>query len=286
MIFGFGDWGGAGSHGGMGLGWDRVPVGAGDVSLFINLATSQQGTHAEFIDTDRKGLMTFIGTRPFSKMKEAKWIRGLEFGLGYQANSIDSFVSRGVSVSGHEERGGQDFFEVDGVGGGWSSIWIPGMRWRIGPYMIRGNWHKTQFEGRNDGFRGVQGTGWNVSNQIFLWSPKGFLTGSPSTPGSILLGFDFERADVECGVIGCNALDDVGTHKRQTILNREMALWYWIRPSLRVGTWAHFWQTSNTPANVQVATGCKGSFDAARAGKSTSRKCDWWTWNMGIQYQW
>ena len=30
----------------------------------------------------------------------------------------------------------------------------------------------------------------------FVWSPKGFLTGSPTTPGSILVGYHFERNDL------------------------------------------------------------------------------------------
>jgi uncharacterized small protein (DUF1192 family) len=287
MLLGWGDWGGDGSHAGIGLVWDRVPVGMGDFRFALNYASSQQGTHAEFIDTDHKGFMGFFGVRPFSKMKEAKWIQGLEFGWGLQYNTIDSFVGRGFGISTHEERGGQDIIELDGeVGDGWSYVFVPGMKWRIGPYQIRGNYHRTQTSGKDDDFRGLDGKGWNIANQIFLWSPKGFLTGSPSTAGSLLLGFNFERVDVTCGVIGCNDLDTQGTHKRATVLNREIELWYWIRPALRIGTWAHFWHTSNTPDNVQVAVGCKGSFDSARAGKGTSRSCDWWTWNLGIQYQW
>lgn len=285
MVLGWGDWGGDGSHAGLGLIWDRVAFGPGDFRLSLNLATSQQGTHREFIDTDRKGLMTFFGVRPFSKIKN-KWIQGLEFGIGYQGHSIDSFVGRDFEIATHERRSDIVLAAAsDDVGDGWSYVVVPGMRWRIGPYMIRGNWHKTQTEGRDDQNRGLDGKGWNISNQIFLWSQKGFLTGSPSTPGSLLLGFDFERVDVECG--GACDLDFNNTgFKRQTVLNRELALWYWIRPGLRIGTWAHFWRASNTPPDVATAVGCKKSFSSADSGKSSSRTCEWWTANLGIQWSW
>ena len=35
-----------------------------------------------------------------------------------------------------------------------------------------------------------------IGHDLFLWSPKGFLTGSANTPGSILVGTHFERTDV------------------------------------------------------------------------------------------
>ena len=35
-----------------------------------------------------------------------------------------------------------------------------------------------------------------IGHDLYLWSPKGFLTGSANTPGSILVGTHFERTDV------------------------------------------------------------------------------------------
>jgi hypothetical protein len=290
MIFGFGNWSGAGSHAGAGLFWNRVPVGPGDVSLAINYLSSQGGTHMEFIDSDRKGIRSFVGTRPFSKMKGAKWIQGLEFGVGLQAQATDRFVGEDHEIATHEERSSQTLFELDDAGSGWSYLVIPGMRWRIGPYMLRGNWHGVRTEGRDDGNRGIKGTGWNISNQIFLWSPKGFLTGSPSTAGSLLLGFDFERVDVECGLPGCSVAHDTVTAgnsvSRNTVLNREIGLWYWVRPGLSIGTWYHIWKAANTPVNTQVAVGCKSNIDSAEAGKGSGRSCEWWSWNLGMRLDW
>ena len=57
--------------------------------LYVNYVTSRQGTHQEFVNDDRKGLMTFLGVRPFANMKN-KWIEGLDVGFGYQAQSQNS----------------------------------------------------------------------------------------------------------------------------------------------------------------------------------------------------
>ena len=34
-----------------------------------------------------------------------------------------------------------------------------------------------------------------IGHDLFIWSPKGFLTGDANTPGAILLGTHFERTD-------------------------------------------------------------------------------------------
>jgi hypothetical protein len=41
-----------------------------------------------------------------------------------------------------------------------------------------------------------------IGHELFLWSPRGFLTGSANTVGSILVGTHFERTDVyDCGAL-------------------------------------------------------------------------------------
>src|SRR6266508_1064403 len=65
IIFDGFNWGGDGSHAGAGLGWEGVDVGPGEVDLFLNYASSRQGTHQEFVTDDRKGFMGFFGVRPF-----------------------------------------------------------------------------------------------------------------------------------------------------------------------------------------------------------------------------
>jgi hypothetical protein len=290
-------WGGDGSHAGAGLGWEGVDMGPGELDLFLNYASSRQGTHQEFVNENRKGFMGFFGVRPFANIKN-KWISGFEVGVGYQAHSQDTpfnangaFAGNEVRVRNVERRGRQDLFTPEAIqedqnhGGGFSWVAIPGLKWVIGPYMFRGVWLKTQYEGRNDNQRGLEGTGWTIDHQLMLWSPKGFLTGSQTTPGTIMVSFGFERGDMNCGV-GCDASPGAGAFHSNVVLNREAALWYWIQPSLGVGVWWHYWTAKNTPVNSQVALGCKDNIDEALGGKGAGRKCSWHSVNTGLRWRW
>jgi hypothetical protein len=290
FIFGIGNFSGTGSHAGMGLHWDRVPVGMGDASLFLNLASSAGGTHMEFVDTDRKQLRMFAGTRPFSKMKDSKWISGLEFGVGLHYGAVDRFAGLGDGeLSTHEERASQTLFAFSDVGNGSSYFLVAGVKYRVGPYQLRANYFTSRTEGRHDDFRGIWGRGFEVVHQVFLWSPKGFMTGSPSTPGSVLLGFAFERCDAQCDSrsgSACSEAHENNSVHRITILNREIGLWYWVRRGLSIGSWWHYWHASNTPINTQVGVGCKGSASSAESGNGSGRGCNWWSWNLGMRYNW
>ena len=106
-----------------------------------------------------------------------------------------------------------------GLPEGQASYVGPSLGWRVGPYTLRGimNFgsypHKAQsFEGELNSVgtttpvfsridissRRIDAFNWLIGHDLFLWSPKGFLTGSATTPGSILVGFHFERTDVSC----------------------------------------------------------------------------------------
>jgi hypothetical protein len=291
-------WGGDGSHAGAGLGWEGVDIGPGEMDLFLNYASSRQGTHQEFVNDNRKGFMGFWGVRPFANLK-SKWISGFEVGVGYQAHSQDSPFNAGGPFGGNEirvrnveRRGRQDLFRPEAIGpedqnhgGGFSWVAIPGVKWVIGPYFFRAVWLKTQYEGRDDNQRGLEGKGWTIDHQLMLWSPKGFFTGSQTTPGTVQVSFGFERGDMTCG-LGCDASPGTGSFHSNTVLNREAALWYWVQPSLGVGVWWHYWTANNTPVNSQVALGCKDNIDDAIAGKGAGRKCSWHSVNTGLRFRW
>jgi hypothetical protein len=84
------NWNTDGDHSGAGLGWDRVPVGDGDFQLFLNWASSRSLTWQDYVATDRSGMIGFVGSRPFSKLKDKKWISGLDVGFGWQFQSYDN----------------------------------------------------------------------------------------------------------------------------------------------------------------------------------------------------
>jgi hypothetical protein len=289
-------WGGDGSHAGLGLGWDEVDIGPSKYQLFVNLATSRQGTYQEFVNDDRKGLMTFFGVQPFANIKN-KWIQGLDVGVGYQSmsqNRMENMDGAGgvseIRVRNVERRGRFDFFRPDtgfdqNFGAGYSWVFIPGLQWKVGPYMFRAVWVKTRYEGRDDGFHGIQGKGWTIDHQVFLWSPKGFFTGSQTTPNSIMLSWGFERGDMSCGQ-GCDASPGAGAFHSNTLINRETALWWWMRPSFGLGVWHHWWTSANTPVNTQVGTGCKDNIIGATSGSGSGRKCDFHSLNTGLRVRW
>jgi len=292
-------WGGDGSHSGLGLGWDGVDIGPGELDLFINLATSRQGTWQEFRQNDTMGIMTFVGGRPFANLKN-KWISGIDLGVGYQGHSLDRPENEdetnsavNIRVRNVERRGRFDLFRPSNlqggdqnVGSGWGSVWIPSIKWTVGPYMTRAVYVTTRYASRDPGLgRGMWGKGWTVDHQLMLWSPKGFFTGSQTTPNTIVVSFGFERAVMDCGR-GCDASPGAGAFHHQHVTNREAALWYWLRPSLGVGMWWHWWTTSNTPINTQVGTGCKDNVAEATAGKGVSRSCDFYSLNTGLRFRW
>ena len=278
-----------GRHRGIGLVWDRVPVGSGDVTWETHYVAGDLGvSDNDVTDNDKKGMIGFFGVRPFSKIKN-KWVQGLDAGVAWQIRSIDgrdgadddSAESDRLRIRSQDRRGRVTIFDADDIGSG-LGVWVtPGMRWNIGPYQFRANRGFQSLEGRNDAFRGVRARSFEIAQHIFLWSPKGFLTGSPSTAGSLQLGWTFERVDARCGVRD-ECLDDAS---RVSFRNREVALFYFIRERLRVGTWWNWYESTNTPHRTQVAVGCKKNIAAAEAGKAGGRSCDWHSINLGLQVQ-
>jgi hypothetical protein len=116
---------------------------------------------------------------------------------------------------------------------------------------------------------------WLIGHDLWLWSPKGFLTGSSNTPGSILFGQHFERTDADCGVSGrihtfgtadlsdnaiCNRITlSSSTSKtefsRNRILLREWDLWYFIAPRASVGLNFLWYDASNLPTGFSSSSG-------------------------------
>jgi len=81
-----------------------------------------------------------------------------------------------------------------------------------------------------------------IAHDLFLWSPKGFLTGSASTPGSILFGTHFERNSMRCN--NCPTINS-GQFHRERVLLREWDLWYFVAPSMSVGVNWIWYDASN-----------------------------------------
>ena len=290
-----------GRHRGVGFVYNRVPVGPGDVTAELHYTAGRLGTSDnETADTDKKGIIGLVSTRPFSHIKN-KWISGLDFGLHFQATSIDGRAGLTESPAANTEddririrseqrRGRVTLFDANNIGSGPSIYFFPGLRWTIGPYALFGNYSNNQVEGKNDAFRGVRLTGFQMTNQVFLWSPKGFLTGSAATPGSVQIGWTFQRADGECGRASsgvCVGTTGAGTDvQRNRVLSSELGIYYYLAQTVKLGFWWMRYDSSNTPARTQVAVGCANNITAANAGKGAGRGCEWDAINMGVYSRW
>lgn len=237
---------GAGTlNNGAGLSWDGLSVGPGEM-LFQAIYSNQGLTSIadqERPNTDKRSVHIGFNIEPFKKIK-SKWIQGIDLGLGYQLDRI------------HPDEDGRDFFrvrtterqrlrliEVNRDLKDNRHYITPGLGWRVGPY-----WLRTAFgvnRGELVGGGNVNGWMWRIGHELFVWSrPKGFLTGSNRTPGSLMFFTTFER-DNYMG--DKNSLRDcsstvVGAECRRAHASvANVGFWYFIVPNLSVGMeYAHY----------------------------------------------
>jgi hypothetical protein len=292
------------AHRAIGIGWRNVRLGSGDVFLAFEYAGqpfSSAGNNAvlgggasavpsgSIENADNDDAHTFFmkaGTRPFSATKN-KWLERTRFGIGWSVNSPSlswSATTRRIRLRSADRTGRVDLMDIRNIGSGIHHRFEYGLEWGVGPYTFRTANGLSTFEdkreqksvvgGRPAGFhKGVHGYVWSFANELFLWSPKGFLTGSATTPNSIQIGANYARAGASCGVPGC---DNSGEFSRNFLTMRELDLWYYIRPGLSVGTWWHWWKAANVLTDDQEGLGCTKT---PRAGRS----CEWHTINLGLR---
>jgi hypothetical protein len=104
------------------------------------------------------------------------------------------------------------------------------------------------------------------------------LTGSPNTPGSILVGTHFERNDVSCDIPRCPTTINGGQFHRNTIILREWDLWYFIAPRMSIGGGVWWYNASNLTTTVQKNLGVNKN---GRSGGGGS----WTDGNLNFRYQ-
>jgi len=227
----------------------------------------------------------FLSTRiqPFSQVKN-KWVSGLGFEFGvWFCNPDRSFGTSGTSdfdqtgttgcirnrVQDHGAGGRQTLFEfrpsgfsTAGTGlsspQGDSQFLIPGIQWNVGPYTLRAimgfqNFNFVHAKDGSDRQQGIDTKARNflIGHDLYLWSPKGFLTGSSSTPGSVLVGYHFERNDYSCGHTRPLAMCAEGAqYSRNRIILNEWDAWYWLTNRMSIGVGWLWYDASNLRANA------------------------------------
>jgi len=228
--------------------------------------------------------------QPFSQIKN-KWISGLTFEAGNWFCNVDtrgSSVQNGCgsfSIQDHGDGGRQSLISSGALGKGWVFTRAAGIVYNVGPQTFRLAY--TKESGADDGGTRAhkESKGWLIGSDTYLWSPKGFLTGSSTTPGSILFGTHFERAnlDVDCtnkstvgganGGINCAATGIGGTitqFHRNTVLLREWDLWYFVAPRMSIGTNILWYNATNLGNQVGQAGYNLGLRSKTNVGNNTN----------------
>ena len=155
--------------------------------------------------TDRKDFHAYGNIQPFSQVKN-KWISGLTIEYGAGSVTLTTARRRTVvtSTASRSRRGGRQTLFNTGANSVGDGLTSTGSRFRVARrpiYLTRDG----KFPCRIADLGGQRGrkkaNEFLIGHDLYLWSPKGFLTGSSTTAGSILVGYHFERTDY---VVGCN----------------------------------------------------------------------------------
>jgi hypothetical protein len=249
---------------------------------------------------DKKSFVQYISLFPFAEVKN-KWIQGFMFEYGawfcnidqrasVPGNVVDNGCGR-LRIQDNGDGGRQTLFDTgaNSIGKGLVTVLSPGITWEIGPYRLRAM--GAFMQAADGGFKPTAPVGsapvigkkrahdWLIGHDLFLWSPKGFLTGSANTPGSILVGTHFERTDVSCDVPRCpsgpGAPGTLSQFHRDAIILREWDLWYFIAPRMSIGGSLLWYDASNLTTTVQRNLGIRHNGRVGGGGQWTDGNLNW-----------
>jgi hypothetical protein len=262
------------------LTWDDRSLSAigipGRITRFqLARATIAEGDDGLSSFTDKSDYGVYLGVQPFSQVKN-KWISGLQVDAGaWFCNIDDRAADNGcdrfrIQDSGDAAR--QTLFDTggDSNGQGWFRWYQPGVTWTVGPYRLRGvyGWARAEDSGGTPGGQ-KKANGWLIGHDLFIWSPKGFLTGSPTAPGSILLGYHFERNDVSVDCQPNCAGGHLAQFHRNTIRVNEWGIAYFFAPRMSLLGTVYWYDAKNLRVGANQACHNLGvcSDGTARDGK-------------------
>jgi hypothetical protein len=237
------------------LNWDDrslssigIPGRIGRFQLGMSAVAEGDDGLASF--TDRKDFNTYLSVQPFSQVKN-KWLSGLTFEYGaWFCNADNRAQDNGCGryrIQDHGDGGRQTLFDTGSgsIGDGLHVAHGPGIVYNVGPYTLRamGSFQTSEDRGVSEGKK--RSNSFLIGHDLFLWSPKGFLTGSATTPNSILVGTHFERVNMSCTTsTKCSGINSGDFHRIRVLL-REWDIWYFIAPRMSVGVNILWYDSSN-----------------------------------------
>ena len=247
------------------LNWDDkdlsgigIPGRIGKFQLGMSsVAEGDDGTQSQ---TDRKDFNVYLSIQPMSQLKNI-WLSGLTFEFGTWFCNVDLRATGGngcdrYRIQDHGDGGRQTLYDTGAgsIGDGLHTAMGPGVVWNIGPYTMRAMGHFQQSEDRGGTPGKKRANSFLIGHDLYAWSPKGFLTGSATETGSVLLGTHFERVNMSCGdrIRACTGING-GQFHRERVLLREWDLWYVIAPRMNVGVNFLWYDASNLRSTFNQA---------------------------------
>ena len=274
------------------LNWDDrslssigIPGRIGKFQLGMSAIAEGDDGIASF--TDRKDFSTYLSIQPFSEVKN-KWLSGLTFEYGVWFCNADNRANENgcdrYRIQDHGDGARQTLFDTGSgsIGDGLTTAMGPGIVYNVGPYTLRVMGSFEQSEDRGEGRGKKRAHNFLIGHDLYLWSPKGFLTGSSTTPNSILVGTHFERNDMS---LGCNGSTGIpcsvpagsasitrllNQFHRTRILLREWDLWYVIAPRMNVGVNVLWYDASNLRNGANQAAQNLGVCNASTSNINSS----------------
>ena len=261
----------------------------------VSYASISEGDDNLSSFTDRKDFGTYISLYPFSQLKN-QWIQGFmfEFAAWFcnvdQRQSADNGCNR-FRIRDNGDAARQTLFDTGSntIGEGLFTTISPGITWTFGPYKLRAMGAFAQAEDGN--FTGCssgpacspnkrgrkRAHDFLIGHDLFLWSPKGFLTGSANNAGSILVSTSFQRTDVSCATPRCPNINS-GQFHRGTYIVREWDLWYFLAPRMSIGGGVMWYDASNLTTAVQRNLGVRHNGSPGQGGS-------WTDGSLNFRYQ-
>jgi hypothetical protein len=260
---------------GYGLDWSNLPVGPGALNVVYALGNVGAGGDGGAIASDIKDHVLYVQYLPFNKTKN-KWISGLglEWGGWWCNFDVNAFEKGCGDVRARETEGSQrdQMWRADNNDGDDSFYWNAGLGWRVGPYFLRTIYGRQKFDGTS-----IKARLWMIANELMLWSPKGFLTGSYSTPGTLYGGWAFQRFDGKCEA-SAGECTNSGQYESNHVLLRELGLFYVLAPGLNAGVTWHWYDAKKLRVAEQEKLEC-------RSTGVVGRGCDWHNITVAFRYQ-
>jgi hypothetical protein len=220
--------------------------------------------------------VVYYNINPFSQSK-SKWLEGIGASVMTWFGNIDdrNATNTTTSMQLRSQEGSTRvvmFTSPTHTRGDPHVFFEPTAQYKVGPYQLRVAGGADRYHSDHTAAlpANTKSFYWKFMNDIMLWSPKGFLTGSSTTPGTLGMGWSFERTWADCGFSGCDQAN-AGTVSRTVVLVRELDFRYWIRPALSLWATWKWYDSSNTPAATQTAVGCSSNTNVGNSGKS----CNW-----------